>query len=310
MAKKKKEEVLKLTNSDNILLENNADMEKITNNLEKYVDERVNKVFVDEIRDVNRKLLREKSKKIFIKNIVIIILLLIIGFLVYLLYTNNYFDRFFSNNASAIQSSDKKDSEDVKEEVKEEIKEEIKEEKKEPTLEELKKEYAGYLDKYVLSDTSSYVKDFYNGELTDNLKYYFTLNSMDFDSLTKEDDYHIILGDTFKEAYNKLFDGDCSFNSFDYNGNNIRYVSIMKSYITTKLLTKSDSLIKREITNIKVDGEKILITTIEGVVKDNKLYNSLNELIDENDVILSKHSDDLNKMVYTFKNSKLISLSK
>ena len=235
------------------------------------------------------------------------LLLLIIGFLVYLLYSNNYFDRLLNKNNSEIKekTEEKEDKEEKKEEEK-------KEEPKAPTLAELKKEYASLLDNYVISDNCKYIEDFYHGELTNNLKQYLTLNTFDFDSIKKEDDYQIILNDTFKLAYEKLFDGDYNSTSFDYNGNSIRYVNMMSSYMTTSLLKKEDSLIKREISDIKVNDDKIMITTIEGIVKDHKLYSILDnsEIEDYKEDSLLNYSEKLNKLVYTFKNGKLINLSK
>ena len=308
MAKKKKEEVT-LTKSENILLGNTVDTEKVKTDLEKYVDERINKVFIDELDKANRKLLREKSKKIFVKNIVIIILLLIIGFLLYLLFSNNYFDHYFNKNDKETQVKEdiKKDDEEKKEE-----KEEEKKEEKKPTLAELKKEYSHLLDSYVISEKCLYLEDYYNGNLTSNLKQYLTLNTLNFDTLKKEDDFQIILNDTFKLAYGRLFDGEYSNSSFDYNGNTIRYVNMMNSYMTTSLLKKDDSSIRREISDIKVEDDKVLITTIEGLVKDHKLYNIVynNEIENYKDDSLLKYSDELNKVIYTFTDSKLSDLSK
>ena len=302
MARKKKEEKIVLEKSDNILL-GNMDEKKVKEDLEKYVDEKINKVFIDELDKANRKLLREKSRKIFVKNIVIIVLLLIIGFLLYLLYTNNYFDRFFNNKNNVIEENN-----DV---IKEEKKEEVKEEKK-PTLAELKKEYSYLLDNYVVSDKCNYLNDLYKGNLTNNLKNYYTLNSFDFDSLKKEDDYQIILNDTFKNQYLKLFNDNYSTTNFDYNGNNIRYINMISSYMTTSLLKKEESLIKREIADIKEEDGKILITTVEGFVKDNKIYNimSNNEVNDYDENSLIKYADDLNRVVYIFENNKLIDFGK
>ena len=50
MARKKTEDkLITTTTKDNILLENNFDTEKMKGDLEKYVDEKINKVFVDEL---------------------------------------------------------------------------------------------------------------------------------------------------------------------------------------------------------------------------------------------------------------------
>ena len=236
--------------------------------------------------------------------------MLIIAFLTYLLYTNKYFDHLLSKSDNLQEEKiDVKKHEEKKEEIKEK---ETKKEVKKPTLDELKKEYANLLDGYTVSDKCSYLGDLYKGNLTSDLKKYFTLNSFDFDSLKKEEDYQIISNDTFKLAYEKLFNTDYNAGSFDYNGNSIRYVNMINSYMTASLLKKEETLIQREILDIKLDDNKVLITTVEGIVKDNKIYNILNnrEIDDYEDGSLVKNRDDLNKVVYVFKDNKLISFSK
>ena len=71
--------------------------------------------------------------------------------------------------------------------------------------------------------------------------------------------------------YEKLFDEDYISGTFNYDDNKVRYIKQMESYMTESLLVRVDDHIKREIKNIKVDGDKIIITTVEGVIKDNKL---------------------------------------
>ena len=73
MARKKKEELLITNNEDNILLDSKIDGAKIKEDLTKYIDEKVNETFINEIDKANKRLLREKTRKIWVKNIVIII---------------------------------------------------------------------------------------------------------------------------------------------------------------------------------------------------------------------------------------------
>ena len=316
MAKKKKEELKEIeSTTDNILLPSKIDMDSIKKELKDYVDEKVDRTFFDELDKANRKLLRDKSRRIFWKNIIIILLLLIIGFLTYLLYTNNYFDKYFNKN-TPIEEKDKKEEEKEKEEEKKEEskKEEEKkeEEKKEPTLDELKKEYGSLLDNYYVSDNSIYLVDFYDGKLTNDMKKYMTLNTFNFSSLEKEEDYNIIKNDTFKSMYEKLFSDEYVAETFGYDENKVRFVKAMESYMTSEVLVRDENSIKREIKDIKVNNGEITITTIEGVVKDSKLYNiiSNNEIEDYNNDTLLKYEDKLNTLNYKFKDNKLISLSK
>ena len=116
--------------------------------------------------------------------------------------------------------------------------------------------------------------------------------------------------DNFKETYLKIFN-DFENVSFDYNGNKIRYLSMMNSYISNALITNNGTNIKREIVDIKV-GDNIVITTVEGLVIDNKLYNITDnaEILDYNNEDLNKYKNVLNKVVYTFKDGKLINIGK
>lgn len=315
MARKKKEELQVVTKEEkNILLEEKVDVESLRKELKEYVDERVNDTFFDELERSNKKLIREKSKKIFWKNVIIILLLLIIGFLAYLLYTNNYLDKYF-NKETNTEEKEKKDEE------KKDSSDTNKDDKKEPTpsptpkaptLDELKKEYGSLLDNYYVTDSSSYLSEFYEGKLSLDMMKYMTLNSFDFSTFPKEEDYNIIKESTFKIMFEKLFIEDYISGTFSYDENKVRYVKPMESYMTESILVREENNIKREIKDIKVDGDKVMITTIEGVVKDKELHNVIsNDLIDgyKEDSLL-KYEDKLNKLTYTFKNNKLISLSK
>ena len=67
MVKKKKEETKAIETkkkAKNILLEEAIDVEAIRNELKDYVEERVNQTFIEELDKSNRKLIREKNKKI------------------------------------------------------------------------------------------------------------------------------------------------------------------------------------------------------------------------------------------------------
>lgn len=310
MAKKKKEESLQLTTKDNILLEEKIDGDKIKEELEHYVDEKINKTFIEELDKANRRLIREKSRKIIWKNIVILILLALCGFLLYLLFSNNYFDKYFNKKENESSEQEKKEETHVSPTPTLNPTPTIT--PKVPTLDELKKEYGHLLDNYYVTDSSSYLVDFYSGNLTSNLKKYITLNTFDFDKIKKEEDYQIISNDDFKEAYERLFSDEYEPSTFDYDDNKIRYVSKMDSYMTSEYLEKEDNLIKREITNIKVDGKEVIIETVEGIIKEGKLYEIINntEVEDYKEDSLVNYKDKLNTVIYTFKDGKLIKLEK
>ena len=275
--------------------EENKDIRKLKDELCDYVDKQVKKSINDRIDNANKRLIREKNKKVLTRDIIIIILIGIITFLVYTLYTEDYFTKFFI-----------KDSE-----VEKIINNNKNKEEKEVTLDDLKDEYGYLLDEININEESKYVDDFYSAKLTDELKNYITLNTIDFDKISSDDGYSIIDEKTFKEKYNKIFSDKYTSVNFDYDGNEIKYIDKLSSYISNVTLEKKDSNIKREIVDISINNDEIEITTIEGLIKDDSIYNVLSdEEIDEykDDTNLKEYEADLNKVVYIFKDNKLINL--
>ena len=266
------------------------DEEKLKDELKDYVNVLVKKSFEEEYEKANKRLIREKSRKIFFKNVIILFLLAIIGFLLYVLISNGYFKKYISinHNDEIIQKEDVVPRENTEKEIV-------------PSQDELKAQYGYLLDKYTISDKSIYLNDYYNGNLTDDLKKYLVLNTIDFNTLKREDDFNIIDEITFKDAYSKIFDDEIVNSTFDFNGNKIRYINSMQAYLTTNPLEKDNSNIKREISNIEVKDDNIYIMTVE-IVKTSEKVN----VDDENNIDNVKSF----KMVYTFKSEKLINLSR
>lgn len=283
----KKEKQLEL-----LVPDDKYDLESIKNDLKDYVTLEIKKQYSEDFDKANRRLIKEKNKSLIWKNIIILFLICIIGFLLYLMYNDGYFKRLFNNGEKEVTSNTNQ-KDDVEEKPKEEVK---------LTLDELKKEYGILLNDIYINEKSIYLKDFYQGKLYDELKNYLALNLVNFNDLNKEDDYNIIGNDTLRIKYNKIFDDEYKSINFDYNGNEVRYINVLNSYVTETLLEVSHSNIKREITNILVDGDLVLIETDEYLIKDGKKYNILSneEITDTNNTII--------RMIYTFKNNNLVKL--
>lgn len=268
----------------------------IKNNIKNYVDETIKKELVEQVEKANKKVIKEKNKKIMWRNIIIILLLGIIGFLVYILYDNNYFARFF-----------------VKENVEEVEKKEIiidALEQKTPTLEELKEKYQYLLKDIKVSEKSSYLEEFYQGDLTKELKNYLALNTLDFSKFEVEEDYNVIEENKIKTAYEKLWTDSFETTNFDYNGHKIRYFNKLKSYITDEVLVQEGTYITREIIDIQVNNNKVSIKTVEGILQDGELQNVLTkEIVEdyEGDSIVN-YQDQLSTITYVFNNKKLESI--
>lgn len=283
----KKEKQLEL-----LVPDDKYDLESIKNELKDYVTLEIKKQYSEDFDKANRRLIKEKNKSLIWKNIIILFLICIIGFLLYLMYNDGYFKRLLNNGEKEV-SSNTNQKDDVEEKPKEEVK---------LTLDELKKEYGILLNDIYINEKSIYLKDFYQGKLYDELKNYLALNLVNFNDLNKEDDYNIIGNDTLRIKYNKIFDDEYKSINFDYNGNEVRYINVLNSYVTETLLEVSHSNIKRDITNILVDGDLVLIETDEYLIKDGKKYNILSneEITDTNNTII--------RMIYTFKNNNLVKL--
>lgn len=287
-----------------------VDLTKVKKELKEYVDSsigdklkeeatKIREQYSDEIEKANKKLIKEKNKKIFRKNIVIVILILLVGFLTYLLYSNNYFDKYFNHET---KTTTKEKVEEKNEEV-EVIEEHL------PTLDEQIENYGYLLDNIRISENSTYIQDYYNANLADELKKYLVLNTYDFESIPQEEDYNLINEEEFINNYNNLFE-EYNRGNFEYNDNKIRFISSLNSYMSTSILEKEESNIQRQIIDITTSEEEITITTIEGIVKEDKLYNVLNskEIKNYKNDDLSNYENKLNKVTYVFKDNKLVEL--
>ena len=291
--KKETEKVVKKRKEETI------DIESLKDELLEYIDKSIKKSFISELEKSYKRTIREKNKKIIIKNMFITGLLFIIVCLIFIMNKNDYFDKFFieDNNTKQVKVTKNKEEKANSEE------------EKEPTLDELKEEYSHLLDNIYVNENSSYVSDYYNGNLTSELKNYLTLNFLDIDSFFKEDNYQIIDKESFINEYQKHFNDEYHNKTFNYNGNLIRYINKLDSYLSDDIINKNNTSIIREITDIKLSDDKVIITTTEALSYDNKLYNIItNEEITDDINDLLSYTDKLNTVTYTFEDNKLISI--
>lgn len=280
--------------------EEKIDLKKLKKELSDYIDKEIKDKYNEEIDKANKRVVKRKNRKILVRNILIVILLGIILYLLYLLNKVDYFDKYFlDDNEVEIEKNTSNEENNTSED------------NKEVSLDDLKKEYSFLLDNISINENSTYIKDYYSGNLTTELKNYLSLNNLNIDELTKENDYNIIEENLLKKSYETLFNDKYTSSSFKYNGNNIRYISSLKSYISDKLIEESNTNIKRVITSIDTDDDEIKIDTTEGLIKDKKVYNVLTkeEIGEDKEETFIKNADKLNKITYTFdKGNKLIKI--
>lgn len=280
---------------------------KLKKDFTTYIDSKIITSFNDEIVSANKKVIREKNKKVIVRDIIILILLALIGYLLFLMYNNRYFDRFFvRDNQETVKVVEKQN--DTTDNKKDDNK---KEESSGPSLDELKSKYSSLLNNIYISESSDYINEYYNGNLTTELKNYIALNSVDLESVINDDDYVLIENSVLKNAYEKKFQDAYVAKSFKYNGSDLKYISKLNSYVSNKTIS-SKTNIKREIIDIKVDNKKVSITTVEGLIKDKKLYDVIdnNEIKEYKDDSLTNYQDKLNKLTYNYEGNKLVSISK
>ena len=282
-----------------------VNLDKIKKEIYAYTEETVRKYYLQEVEKANKIIIREKNKKILFRNFIITLLLLVIVFLLYLLNSVGYFARLANQDYQEDEVVNR-----VEPRTDEKNNNSDKETKKEPTLSELIETYGYLLKDFTIDEESSYIKDYYSGNLTNELKNYLALNIVDLKKLDDMDDYNMFSDAILKAAYEELFSDNYKSVTFNYNGNQIRYINKLNSYITTDIVKKTETNIKREIINIKVDGNKITIETIEGVVKDDKLYNIKDdkEISEYKKDSILNYKDKLNKVIYTFESNKLTSI--
>ena len=266
---------------------NNINIKKIESNLKKYVDDKIK----SELEKTNKKLIREKSKKILYRNIIILILIIIILFLLYLLKSVHYFDKFFIEEVNSNTIQEEK---------------ETKSENDEESLEQLIDKYGYLLENIYINEKSEYLNDYYDGNITNELKMYICFNSIDLDKYV-ENNYLLIDSSVLKSECNKIFN-EYNNNDFKFNGNTIKYISKLDSFFSDNTISNNKTNIKREIINIDTNNT-VSITAIEGLVKDGKVYNIVtNQEIGKFNGNLSIYKNKLNIVTYKFDNDKLTSI--
>lgn len=253
--------------------------EELTNYMKEQIDFEVNKA----VESNTKKLIRHKNIVIIKRDIIILVLLGLYAFLIYNLYTTNYFDKYLNKENTPI----------IKEESV--VKEEESESEKQI---DLKEEYSYLLDSFSISENSKYIEDYYRGKLSDELRLYISL----YNVLNNEDlEDEFIDGSVIKETYESIFKGNVTNKSFEYNEAKIKYLNAKDIYIIDGELDNGTN-IKREITNVYEKDDVVFIETVEGLIKDNKLYNIVTKKevkkYDNKDLV--KYQNDLISLRYKF----------
>ena len=278
------------TKKDNLLeIKDGVNLDKIKKELNEYVHKQVD-FEVKEVLEKNQKiLLRNKSFVIVRRDIVILLLVFLSLYLGYQLYQTGYFNKYYKGDSDKTQINNVPTPVEPNEEPKEEVR---------PSLDELKRKYGSLLESYVLNSKCDYYDDYYDGNLSSGLKLYFSLSNVDSKHIELDDDSTFVDEERIKEEYNRLFVDDYEGSSFEYEGVQFKYSESRKIYFANnKININSNSDIVREIIDINEDD--LSITTVEGLKKDDKLFNPVsNKEVSGSD--LTKNMDKFVKVKYLF----------
>lgn len=277
-------------NDTNIDVEPSINIEEIKKEIVEYAENSVNSKIEDLVKKADRRIISSKNKSIFKRNIIILILLCLSGFLTYLLYNEGYFDKFFNhkeNTSETVATEESKPEEQI-------------EEDEETKLDKLKKEYSYLLDNINISEENPYLIDLYNGKLNNKMKLSIAFANIDKEKIVQDEDVYTVSEEDLKFEYAKLFNIDkYKATSFLLNDIDIKYLKSGSMYIFYEPIDFI-SHIKREIIGINVKDNIVRIIAVEGVVIDNILYNSTNEIISKNNISIIDNCKKLNKITYVF----------
>ena len=300
MVKSKDESsVKKLKESQNVKVQENEisiDMSDIKDDLTEYMKDQIDKEVSKSVEKSTKKLIRYKNSVILKKNIIIIILIIICAFLAYNLYKISDISIDIKTNKKSNEQKEEVKQTDEKQKEKKDDEEDVKEK-----LEDKKKEYKYLIDDIYIGGDSTYIKDFYEGNLTDEIKLYLSLNKVDDEKIESEDGSVYLDEADLKESYDNFFEGKFTAKSFEYNNLKFHYLSSKSLFIADGKFEKAKKDIVKEIINV-TDDDNVVITTVEGIIKDNKLFNIINggEIKKYKSGSLEKYEKSLTKVIYHF----------
>lgn len=273
--------------------EEKIDVGEIKKELTDYMSAQIDKEVSSAVDKATKKLIRHKNIIIIKRDITILILLIICFFLGYNLYNLSN----INIDITKTTKSSKKVSESVEAIDQEKTNEE------ENNLKDLTEKYGYLVDNIYVDEDSDYLKDYYDGKLTDELKLYLSLNNVQEEKIATEEDTIFLDENDLKEVYDNILDSDFNSKSFKYGNLNFRYLNSKSLFIADGKFEKQKSNISKEIISIDEDDNKVKIVTVEGLIKNNKLYNitSNTEIKKYNSKSnLSKYKNYLTKVSYYF----------
>lgn len=290
MAKKKAEEGVKEV--EKVPVER-INYDEIKEELTEYMSVKIDKEVALAVDRATKKLIKHKNLIIIKRNITILLLLFVCFFLGYNLYNISNININITKNTR----NSKKDISTIESNIEESSK------KDENNLLDLINKYGYLVDNIYVNEKSNYLKTYYKGSLSDELKLYLTLNNVDGEKIVSEDDSVYLDENDIKETYDNMFDGSVDLKSFKYGNLNFHYLSSKSLFIADGKFEKQKSSISKEIIDIKEAEDDIEITTVEGLINGGRLYNIISDEEVKKyseDEELSKYKDSLTVVTYYF----------
>lgn len=263
---------------------NEKDLKEIKLDILDYVKSRIDIEIENSFKKIEKKIVKRKNIKIIKRDITIVLLLVLVCFMSYELYNTGYFNKYLAKNVTVSNDTQKEETNIEEQKV---------------VKEDLLKKHKKALDNIVLNYNSKYLKDYYNGNLINELKLELTLATIPTDEMETDEETLIINSATMEKYYNQLFDSTYKAISFNYGSNKIKYLKNQEVYLASKDITKNNNKIKRFITNVDEVGNEVTISVIEYIVDNDKIINILsNEEVANSDEDILKIKDNLNKLEY------------
>ena len=277
--------------------------------IDKYARERVEVETSSQTVKNIKKQLHSSRVSSCIKSIIILCLLACIGYGIYYLYSDGYFDENKGVKCTENSSNSGSSSTDTKDKTDEPDK------KVEPVDEkqELINKYSYLLENITFDVNSNYTRDYYNGNLTNELKEYLAYKLIDSENIINDEDSSYFELSDMETAYNVLFNEKLEPTTFKYNNATYKYL-VSKEMFVSSIKANEEKKITKEITDVTVNDKEVIITTVEGYVADNgRLYNILtNKRISSYKTTdtLEKHKNKLNTIQYIFVDEHLDRIEK
>lgn len=275
--------------------------------IDKYAKERVEVETSSQTVKTLKKQLSSKKCASAVKSFIILCLLACIGYGIYYLYKDGYFDEKKNGKECNCQETKCNASDDNNK------KGEIDPKKEEKNKEDLIKKYSYLLDGIVFDLNSNYTRDYYNGKLTNELKEYLAYKLINKDDIMTDDDSSYFELSDLETAYSILFNEKLEPSSFKYNNALYSYLESKEMFVSS-IKPNEEKVITKEILEVNETEDKdVVITTVEGYLDNGKLYNILtNKKITsyKNGDQLSKYKSKLNVVKYTFTDEHLVSIEK